>query len=174
MKFDFSTLHSTQPRFTLVFREPTFISTRGEFNPELSTSDSHCTRCNPGRIFCNPCAHAHTQITNPACAMHRKRGRCGARAAERPASLQRVRDVNMAPPSSVPFESLFLLLFYMHLRRCRSRENESRQHWNMLQTRRQIRDVPTKAAPGLFACTCTIVHIQCHVHVNPHVSTQAQ
>ena len=51
LKFDFSTLHSTQPRFTLVFREPTFISTRGEFNPELSTSDSHCTRC--GRLRCN-------------------------------------------------------------------------------------------------------------------------
>jgi hypothetical protein len=83
LKFDFSTLHSTQPRFTRVFREPTFISTRGEFNPELSTSDSHCTRCNPGRIFCNPCAHAHTQITKPACAMHRKRDHCGARACAR-------------------------------------------------------------------------------------------
>ena len=81
--------------------------------------------------------------------MHRKRGRCGARAAERPASLQRVRDVNMAPPSSVPFESLFLLLFNMHLRRCRSRENESRQHWNLLQTRRQIR-VSNEGSAGPF------------------------
>ena len=80
LKFDFSTLRSTQPRFTLVFREPTFISTRGEFNPELSTSNSHFARCNPGRMFCNPYAHAHSQITNPTGAMYRKRGRCGARA----------------------------------------------------------------------------------------------
>ena len=60
LKFNFSTPRSTQRRFTLGSREPTFISTRGEFNPEFGTNDSHCSRRNPGRVFCRCCTCALT------------------------------------------------------------------------------------------------------------------
>ena len=163
LKFDFSTLRSTQPRFTLVFREPTFISTRGEFNPELSTSDSHCTRCNPGRIFCNPCAHAHTQITNPACAMHRKR-----------AVAVHVRP-NGRLRFSVYVTSTWLLQVLFRSNRsffccltciCEDAEVAKTNPGNTgICSRQGGRYVcPTKAAPGLFTCTCTSTCKPTRVH----------
>ena len=117
----------------------------------------------PGADFCNPCAHAHTQITNPACAMHRKR-----------AVAVHVRP-NGRLRFSVYVTSTWLLQVLFRSNRsffccftciCEDAEVAKTNPGNTgICSRQGGRYVcPTKAAPGLFTCTCTSTCKPTRVH----------